>query len=54
MNTYIGRPGPNLEPGTKRVYATDGPRNGFNIGKKGLRGLGLTLNPGLTSTTRTG
>ena len=25
---------PNLEPGTMRVYVTNGPRNGFNIGGK--------------------
>jgi len=30
----LGRSGPNLEPGTMRVYATNGPRNGLNIGRK--------------------
>jgi len=31
---HVGRSGPNLEPGTMRVYVTNGPRNGLNIGKK--------------------
>jgi len=26
-----GKSGPNLEPGTMRVYVTNGPRNGLNI-----------------------
>jgi len=30
----IGRSGPYLEPGTMRVHVTNGPRNGFNIGRK--------------------
>jgi len=30
----LGRSGPNLEPGTMRVYVTNGPRNGLNIGRK--------------------
>jgi len=30
----IVRSGPNLEPGTMRVYVTNGPRNGLNIGWK--------------------
>jgi len=33
-NTGLGRSGPNLEPGTMRVYVTNGPRNGLNIGRK--------------------
>jgi len=32
IHLRIGRSGPNLEPGTMRVYVTNGPRNGFNIG----------------------
>jgi len=28
------RSGPNLEPGTIRVYVTNGPRNGLHIGRK--------------------
>jgi len=31
---YIGRSGPNLEPGTMRVHVTNGPRNGLNIGRR--------------------
>ena len=27
----VGRSGPNLEPGTMRVYVTNGPPNGLNI-----------------------
>jgi len=34
VSNGIGRLGPNLEPGTMRVYATNGPRNGLNIGGK--------------------
>jgi len=30
----VGRSGPNLEPGTMRVYITNGPRTGLNIGRK--------------------
>jgi len=30
----LGRSGPNLEPGTMRVYVTNGPRKGSNIGRK--------------------
>jgi len=30
---YLERSGPNLEPGTMRVYVTNGPRNGWNIGR---------------------
>jgi len=30
----VGRSGPNLEPGTMRVYVTNGPRNGLDIGRK--------------------
>ena len=30
----IGRSGPNLEHETMRVYLTNGPRNGLNIGRK--------------------
>jgi len=30
----VGRSGLNLEPGTMRVYVTNGPRNGLNIGRK--------------------
>jgi len=30
----LGRSGLNLEPGTMRVYVTNGPRNGLNIGGK--------------------
>jgi len=30
----VGRSGPNLEPGTMRVYVTNGPRNGLKIGRK--------------------
>jgi len=30
----LGRSGPNLEPGTMRVYAFNVPRNGLNIGRK--------------------
>jgi len=32
--SFLGRSGPNLEPGTMRVYVTNGPRNGLNIGRK--------------------
>jgi len=32
--TYVERSGPNLKPGTMRVYVTDGPRNVLNIGRK--------------------
>ena len=31
---YLGRSGPNLEPGTMRVHVTNGPQNGLNIGRK--------------------
>jgi len=34
MRLRLGRSGPNLEPGTMRVYVTNGPRNGLNIGRK--------------------
>jgi len=30
----VGRSGPNLEIGTMRVYVTNGPRSGLNIGRK--------------------
>jgi len=30
----VRRSGPNLESGTMRVYITNGPRNGLNIGRK--------------------
>jgi len=30
----LGSSGPNLEPGTMRVYETNGPRNGLNIDRK--------------------
>jgi len=30
----LRRSGPNLEPRTMRVYLTNGPRNGLNIGSK--------------------
>jgi len=30
----VGRSGPNLEPGTMRVYLTNGPQNGLNIDRK--------------------
>jgi len=30
----LGRSGPNLKPGTMRLYVTNGPRNGLNIGRK--------------------
>jgi len=34
-SSSLGRLGPiNLEPGTMRVYVTNGPRNGLNIGGK--------------------
>jgi len=45
----VGRSGPNLEPGTMRVYVTNGRRNGLNICKKvgpcpgSRRGLELGL-----------
>jgi len=29
----VGISGPNLEPGTMRVYITNGPQNGLNIGR---------------------
>ena len=32
--SWLGRSSPNLEPGTMRVYVTNGPRNGLNIGRK--------------------
>ena len=32
--SWLGRSGPNLEPGTMRVYVTNGQRNGSNIGRK--------------------
>jgi len=31
---HLGRSGPNLEPGTMRVYVTIGSRNGLHIGRK--------------------
>ena len=34
QRTHLGRSVPNLEPGTMRVYITNGPRNGLNIGRK--------------------
>ena len=34
IEIQIGRSGPNLEPGTMRVYVTNGPRNGLDIGTK--------------------
>jgi len=33
-HSILGRSGPNLEPGTMRVYVTSGPRNGLHIGRK--------------------
>jgi len=30
----LGRSGPNLQPGTLRVYVINGSRNGLNIGRK--------------------
>jgi len=34
LGLTLGRSGPNLEPGTMRVYLTNGPRNGLNSGRK--------------------
>jgi len=34
VHTHIGRSGPNLKPGTMRVYVTNGRQNGLNIGRK--------------------
>jgi len=31
---HVGRSGPNLEPGTMRVYVTNSPRNGLHIDRK--------------------
>jgi len=33
-DVQIERAGPNLEPGTVRVYVTNGRRNGLNIARK--------------------
>jgi len=30
----LGKSGPNLEPGTMRVYVTNRPRNGLDSGRK--------------------
>jgi len=34
LSVRVGRSGPNLEPGTMRVYVTNGLRNGMHNGRK--------------------